>query len=54
MSVSRYHDTHKTNKAVNNAHKKKVKNTVRNMIKEIVNLLDSAHHLNECIQASKA
>ena len=44
----------KTNKAVTNSHKKKVENTVKDMIKEIVNSLDPAHYFNMGIQTSKA
>ena len=48
------HNTCETNKAVINAHKKKVKNTVKDLIKEIVKLLDPAHCFNVGVQPSKA
>ena len=46
--------TRKTIKAVINACKKKVKNAMKDMIKEIVNLLDPAHCVNVDVQTSKA
>ena len=48
------HNTLKTNKAVINACKKKVKNAIKDAIKKIVNLLDPAHCFNVSTQASKA
>ena len=54
LHIEPSHNTCKTNDAVINAHKKKVENAVKDMIKEIVNLLSPAHHFNVGIQASKA
>ena len=48
------YNTPKMNKAAINSHKKKVKNAMKDMIKEIVNLLDPAHYFNMGIQTSKA
>ena len=47
-------NTHKMNKAAINTHKKKVKNTINDTIKEIANLLEPVHCFDIGVQVSKA